>query len=101
MNVKFRMPKFQKMKSKGGIVKEMTMTVIATSISIVLTFGTAMWLENKQKQATGRQMAMMVISDIDENIEGFNYYAKWEEKHLELAKYVEAHLDQMTRWRKF
>ena len=95
MNVKFRMPKFQKMKSKGGIVKEMTMTIIATSISIVLTFGTGMWLDHRQKEKDGRQIAMMVISDIDENIEVFNEYAKWEEKHLEMAKYVEAHLDQI------
>lgn len=96
MNIKFRMPKFQKMTTKGGILKEMAMTVIATSISIVLTFGTAMWLESRQKAESGRQMAMMVISDIDENVELFNDHAKWEEEHLEMAAYVKTHLDQIN-----
>lgn len=97
MNIKFRMPKFQKMTSKGGVVKEMTMTIIATSISIILTFGTAMWLESRQKQANGRQMAMMVICDIEDNIQTFNDLAKWEKEHLELARYVENHLDQINQ----
>ena len=43
-------------------------------------------------------MAMMVISDIDETIKDFYEYAKWEEKHLELAKYVENHLDQIDQF---
>lgn len=91
------MPKLQKMTSKGGVVREMTMTIIATTISIVLTFGTAMWLERKQKLENGRQMAMMVISDIDENIKFFNELAKQEKEHLEMASYVENHLDQINQ----
>ena len=85
------------MTSKGGVVREMTMTIIATTISIVLTFGTAMWLERKQKLENGRQMAMMVISDIDENIKFFNELAKQEKEHLEMASYVENHLDQINQ----
>ena len=42
MNVKVRMPKFgKKIQSKKYWVKELLMTILATSISIVLTFGTS------------------------------------------------------------
>jgi len=95
MNVKFRMPKFQKMTTKGGIVREMTMTVIATSISIVLTFGTAAYIENRQKKEAGRQMAMMVIHDMDVNIEAFMEGAKDQGKNGELLDYLIDHPDQI------
>lgn len=93
MNVKFRMPKFQKMTTKGGIVKEMLMTVIATSISIVLTFGTAMYIENRQKKEAGRQMAMMVIHDMDVNIAAFKDGAKDQGIKGELLDYLIDHPD--------
>lgn len=95
MNIKFRMPKFQNMITKGGVLKEMLMTVIATSISIVLTFGTAMWLEKRQKQANGRQMAMMVIHDMDANIDMFVSAAKDEVERNDIIDYVMGHIDQL------
>lgn len=95
MNIKFRMPKFQKMTTKGGIVREMLMTVIATSISIVLTFGTAMYIENRQKKEAGRQMAMMVIHDMDVNIAAFKAIAKEHEKNGELLEYLIDNPDQI------
>lgn len=44
------------------------MTILATSISIVLTFGTAYLIEHHQKMAARHQMAMLIIHDIDESI---------------------------------
>ena len=69
MNVKFRMPKLSKKPNiKRSWVKELLMTFLATTISIVLTFGTAMLIENHQRNKAKRQMAMMIIHDIDESI---------------------------------
>ena len=71
MNVKVRMPKFgisKKPNGQRGWVKELLLTILATSISIVLTFGTAYLIERHQKLAARRQMAMMIIHDIDESI---------------------------------
>ena len=71
MNVKVRMPKFgisKKPNAQRGWIKELLLTILATSISIVLTFGTANLLEYRQKMASQRQMAMMIIHDIDESI---------------------------------
>ena len=41
MNVKFKMPKFDRQLTGKGWWKELALTFIATTISIVLTFGTA------------------------------------------------------------
>ena len=71
MNVKVRMPKFGITKKPNGYrgwVKELLLTILATSISIVLTFGTAYLIERHHKMAAQRQMAMMIIHDIDESI---------------------------------
>lgn len=45
MNVKFKMPKFGEMSSGKSMLRELLMTTIGTTISIVLTFGTAAWLD--------------------------------------------------------
>lgn len=69
MNVKVRMPKFGKKPNvKRSWIKELLLTILATSISIVLTFGTAYLIERHQKLAARHQMAMMIIHDIDESI---------------------------------
>lgn len=69
MNIKVRMPKFTKLPhAKQGWAHELLMSVVATSISIVLTFGTAYLLEQQQKKSSQRHMAMMIIHDIDERI---------------------------------
>ena len=69
MNVKVRMPKFgKKLRTKKYWIKELLMTILATSISIVLTFGSANLVEGHQKKKAQRRMAMMVIHDIDESI---------------------------------
>ena len=65
MNVKFRMPRLGRNNKSSGIIKELVLTTIATSISIILTFGTAHYFEQKQKKADARLMAMMVIYDMD------------------------------------
>ena len=44
------------------------MTILATSISIVLTFGSANLIEGRHKKQAQRRMAMMIIHDIDESI---------------------------------
>jgi len=95
MNVKFRMPKFRKMNSARGVIREMLMTIIATSISIVLTFGTGMWLDYRQKVKDSRQMAMMVIHDMDNSIQMFKDEANREKNEYLVVNYVSDHLDQI------
>ena len=67
--IKVRMPKFTKTpETKRYWAKELLLTILATSVSIVLTFGTAYQIERREKANAQRQMAMMIIHDIDMNI---------------------------------
>ena len=63
------MPKLgKKLRTKKYWIKELLMTILATSISIVLTFGSANLVEGHHKKQAQRRMAMMIIHDIDESI---------------------------------
>ena len=88
MNVKFKMPKLGRPLSKGGVMKELLLTTIATTISIVLTFGTAQYFEHRQKEADARMLAMMVIHDMDNTVEQLRRLAKEDAQNTEEARYV-------------
>ena len=45
-------------------LKDLLMTFIATTFSIVLTFGTAALIDKKQKEESKRQMVMYVLYDM-------------------------------------
>ena len=95
MNIKFRMPRLGNKLKGQSMLKEMTMTFIATTISIVLTFGSASVVEKNQKEKNRRQTVMMVIHDIENNIEQLKAWKGGEENHINLAHYVMNHIDQM------
>ena len=94
MNVKFKMPKFGNNLTGKGWWKELALTFIATTISIVLTFGTAQYFEHKQKVANGRLMAMMVIHDMDNTIETLT---KLGNEHVKIAKMAQYLMDNQER----
>ena len=77
------------------MAKELTLTFIGTTLSIILTFGTAHYLEQKQLRADGRQTAMMVIHDMENCAEKVEQYAKDEEDGFQKTQYVIEHLDQI------
>ncbi len=73
MNVKFKMPNFGRDLTGKGWLKELLMTFLGTTISIVLTFGTAAWLDHKQQIKNRRQTAMMVIANIEDFAQNMSY----------------------------
>ena len=73
MNVKFRMPKLGQLHNAKNMLRELLMTTLGTTISIVLTFGTASWLEHRQQVKNRRQTAMMVIANIENFAENMRY----------------------------
>ena len=95
MNVKFKMPKFGSNLTAKGWWKELALTFIATTISIVLTFGTAQYFEHKQKVANGRLMAMMVIHDMDNTVETLTKLGSEEVKMAEMAQYLMDNQDRL------
>lgn len=76
-------------------LKEMVLTIIATTISIALTFGTAHLIENYKNKQDGRKIVMMVIHDMDQFVSAFHEQAKYEEKSSNIAIYVMNHLDSL------
>ena len=107
MNIKFRMPKLWGDSRFKGTFKEILLSIIATTISIILTFGTAHYLEEISKKATARQTAMMVIHDMDNNVEILRNKAKDEKKYCDMAQDVIARLaeidslEENTLWKVF
>ena len=101
MNIKIRMPKIWRKidrdgvaNERNGVARELLLTFIGTTMSIVLTFGTAQYLEQKQLRADGRQTAMMVIHDMEDCAERFAQYAKHEEERFKAVQHV---IEQQNR----
>ena len=69
MNIKLHTPK--SMQSGSGLTstKQFLLSLIATTISIILTFGTAALIDHFKKEAAKKEMVMMVISDFDKTID--------------------------------
>lgn len=95
MNIKFRIPRIRQMNTGRGIIKELLLTTLATTISIVLTFGTAHYIDQKDKKAAGRQTAMMVIHDMENSITVFREMSKQEEKMFNVIHSVLDHKDMI------
>jgi len=89
------MPKFGRDVKWLAMLKEMLMTVFATTVSIILTFGTAHYVDGKAKKAAGRQTAMMVIHDMEKSIETLRNWGKEDETNSSIARYVLENLDRI------
>lgn len=84
-------------KVKGKLLssyKDILLTIFATSISIVLTFGTANYLEQRQMKKIRRHAAMLVIFDIEQSIDKVNKLKEEEEKNYNWAQRVMFQLNQ-------
>ena len=95
MNVKFKMPMFGRHLTVKGSLKELLMTFLGTTISIVLTFGTSALLDNHQKAAQQRQTAIMSVYDIDEIIRMLKEDMEKEKVLSEVTNYVFTHQEEL------
>ena len=93
-NIKIRLPKWQLIRSASW-VKELLMTFAGATLSIILTFGTAHFLDQKEQRADGRQTAMLLIHDMEISADLFKHYAKEEEKGFNCAQVVIAGIDSL------
>lgn len=69
MNVKLHTPKTLKAGSGMTSMKQFLLSLLATTVSIALTFGTAAVVDYYKKKAAKKEMVMMVISDFDKTID--------------------------------
>jgi hypothetical protein len=78
-----------------GSLKELLMTFLGTTISIVLTFGTTALLDNREKAAQQRQTAIMSVYDIDEIIRMLKEDMEKEKVLSEVTNYVFTHQEEL------
>lgn len=64
MNIKLHTPKTLKNGSGMGSMKQFMLSLLATTVSIVLTFGTAAVIDSNKKQKEKREIVMMVMYDM-------------------------------------
>ena len=75
-----------KMKEKPSSgTKQFLLTLLATTFSIILTFGTSAIIDRRHKEAAKKEMVMMIIYDFDKTIE----QAQEAESAIHQAKEVE------------
>jgi len=72
----------------GSWKGELLLSFIGTTLSIIFTFGTSSWLDNRQKKENGRVSAIMIIHDINNTIDMMKETLESEEKIYSLAKSV-------------
>ena len=68
MIIKLHIPKSLRAGSGISSLKQFVLSLIATSISIALTFGTAGVLDHNKKQKEKRQMVMMIMYDLHNSL---------------------------------
>ena len=95
MNVKFKMPIFGRNLTMKGSLKELLLTFLGTTISIVLTFGTSALLDHREKAAQQRQTAIMSVYDIDEIIRLLQEDMQKEKAFSEVTNYLYAHQEEL------
>ena len=76
-------------------MKELLLTILATTISIVLTFGTASFIEQHQANKVQRLMAMTIINDIDQNLNMVKNYIETEENGRNITIYLMENIDRL------
>jgi hypothetical protein len=84
MKKQFKNPTLTNIRN-SATMKQFLLSLLATTISIVLTFGTSAIIEKRHKEAAKREMVMMIIYDFDKTIE----QAQEAESAIHQAKEVE------------
>ena len=95
MNIKLHTPKSLKMGSGMSSWRQFLLSLLATTVSIVLTFGTAAYLEDQQTVKARRVLAMTIINDIDQSLEVVTKRRLAEERGHETACYIIENKDRL------
>lgn len=71
-------------------------SILGTTISIALTFGTTALVNSQKKMDAQRLTAMMTIQDIDNSIEILMNIMEYEERCYNATQYVTSHIDSIA-----
>ena len=74
-------------------IERFLITILGTTLSIALTFGTTALVNSHKKKAAQKQTAMLVIHDINNTIESMEATKNLYEKYYESAQYFLEYMD--------
>ena len=82
-------------KESNGVLSQFLLSLIATTISIALTFGVSTLVENRKKEESKREIVLMVMYDMQQSLNMMT------ECHSKLANFFDAQLDFIANPAKF
>lgn len=82
-----------KQKTLSPFMERFLITILGTTLSIALTFGTTALVNSHKKKAAQKQTAMLVIHDINNTIESMEATKNQCEKDYESAQYFLEYMD--------
>ena len=83
------------MKEKNSTLNDFLMMLAATTISIVLTFGTSAVIDRKKQNAEKREMVMMIMYDMRESLK------ELEQSDKDIAAFFDAQVEAVAHPKKF
>lgn len=83
-----------KQKTLSPFMQGFLISILGTTLSIALTFGTTALVNHYKKKAAQKQTAMLVIHDIDNTIEMLERAKVRHEKNYEAAQYIMEFMDR-------
>ena len=92
MKEKVDISKYIKEKCEKGWTKELLLSFLGTTFSIVLTFGTAQYFEAQKQKADARLLAMMAIHDMDNTVEQLR---KWQSEEYENSDIIRSIIENI------
>lgn len=83
----------KKQKTLTPFMESFLASILGTTLSIGLTFGTTALINTHKKKTAQKQTAMLVIHDINNTIETLEYTKEQHEKSYEAVQYFLEHMD--------
>ena len=99
MNIKLHTPKSLKTGSGMGSLKQFLLSLLATSVSIALTFGTAAIIDHNAKQKSKREIVMMVMYDMYTSLNSIEKADSMIRQSMELQRQIAEDTTQFNKLR--
>ena len=96
MDISKKISSFAAMKTKSKIFQEFLLTLAATTVSIILTFGTTAIIDRKKQRAEKREMVMMIMYDMRETLAEFQRSDEAMNSFFETQVDVVAHPEKLA-----
>ena len=99
MNIKLHTPKSLKAGSGMSSMKQFLLSLLATTVSIALTFGTAAIIDHNKKQSEKREIVMMVMYDMYTSLNSIEEADSMLRQSMHIQRQIAADTTQFNKLR--